>query len=115
METAGFAVHAARTAATAVFLVQHGQVCGGGMGGGALCGGATGLAHHGNSRFTQQQLSKVRFLQHLSTVVHHTAVWKGEKKKTEKEHRRGEGMEKYKSRGRQKGSARVYNLQLSLA
>lgn len=73
VEAAGSAVHAARTATTAVSLIQHGQVGGGGVGGGALCGGSTGLAHHRNSRFTQQQLSKVRLLQHLSTVVHHTA------------------------------------------
>lgn len=73
METTGFAVHATRTAAPAVRLIQHGQVGGGGMRGGALCGGATGLAHHRNSRLTQQQLSKVRLLQHLSTVVHHAS------------------------------------------
>lgn len=94
VETAGFAVHAARTAATAVCLIQHGQVGGGGMGGGALCGGATGLTHHGNSRLAEQQLSKVRLLQHLFTVVHHTAGVQREKKehKSEKEHKE-EGRE----------------------
>lgn len=76
METAGFAVHAAGTAAATVFLIQHGQVGGGGVGGGALRGGATGMAHHRNSGLAQQQLSKVRLLQHLSTVVHHTGKTK---------------------------------------
>lgn len=82
VETAGFAVHAAGTAAAAVFLIQHGQVGGGGMGGGALCGGASGMAHHRDSGFAQQQLSKIWLLQHLPAVVHRTAtVQQGKKRK----------------------------------
>lgn len=73
VETAGFAVHAARVAASAVLLVQHGQVGRGGVGGGALCGGAAGLTHHCDSRLAQQQLSEVGLLQYLPTVVRSTA------------------------------------------
>lgn len=95
METAGFAVHAAWTAAIAVGLIEHGQMGRGGMGGGALGGGATGLAYHRNPGLTQQQLRKVRLLKHLSTVMHHTACvarrWTRDRERTSRE---SEGMKK---------------------
>lgn len=70
VEAAGFAVHTAWTAATtAVPIIQHGQVSGGGLGGSSLGGGATGMTHHGHSRLTQEQVSKVGFLQSLLAVM----------------------------------------------
>lgn len=74
MVTAGFAPHAARPAgAGAGGLVQHGEVRGGGVGGGALRGRAPGLSHHRSVGVPEEELGEVGLLEHLTAVVHRAA------------------------------------------
>lgn len=68
---AHFAVDAARFAP---LVVQHRQLGGGGVGGGALGGGASGFSDDGGVGVPQKRLSKIRLLQHLTTLVYNSAI-----------------------------------------
>lgn len=63
---ADFAVHAA---GFAPLLVQHGQLRGRGVRGGALRGSAPGFSDDGGVGVPQQGLGEVRLLQHLAALV----------------------------------------------
>ncbi len=75
MQAAMIAAHLAVDAAGfAPHVVQHGQVCGGGVGGRALSGRPAGLPDDGSVRVSQQRLSKVWLLQNLPALVHRAAA-----------------------------------------
>lgn len=69
MVAAHFAVDAARFAP---LVVHHRQLGGGGVGGGALGGSASGLADDGGIWVSQKRLSKIRLLQHLTTLIYNS-------------------------------------------
>lgn len=75
MQAAVIAAHLAVDAAGfAPHVVQHGQVCGGGVGGRALSGRPTGFTDDWSIRVSQQRLSKVWLLQNLPALVHRAAA-----------------------------------------
>lgn len=101
MVTAGFAPHAARSAgAGAGGLVQHGEVRGGGMGWGALRGGAPRLSHHRSVGVPEEELGEVGLLEHLTALVHCTAKGGGDGGgEVGREWRRSGGRERGKVEG----------------
>lgn len=52
-------------------FIQHGQVCGGGVGGGPLSGCAPRLPHDGRVGVPEEQLGEVWLLEHLPAFVDH--------------------------------------------
>lgn len=70
----GAADRAGPAGAAAGRLVQHGQVRGGGVGGGPLGGRAPRLPHYGRVGVPEQQLGEVGLLEHLAALVDHPAA-----------------------------------------